>query len=113
LAQKNYAAFSALICHDGTLDPTLRAMVEKSMHDSFDLASSHKAPEITFIPVPTTQLTSFNFQGKAYEINLKPVELLQVKFTDVAPTNGLQSVQFPLGLKDGNLLIATTKEKGS
>jgi len=114
VAQKDFDAFSALLCKDGSLDAEMKGVVEKMTHETFDTIVSEPAPAYQFSPVPSNQLTSFTHNGKNYEMNLKPIKLIKISFPNAAVnTSAGGTWSFPLGVKEGALLIVQTVEKSS
>ncbi len=112
VAQKDFGTFSALLCKDGSLDAEMKGMVEKMTHETFDKIASEPAPAYQFSPVSSNQLTSFTRNGKNYEMNLKPVELIKISFPNPGTNTAAGGTwSFPLGVKEGALLIVQTVEK--
>ena len=80
--------------------------------ETSDKIISEPAPAYQFSPVPSNQLTSFTRNGKNYEMNLKPMELIKISFPNAAANTAAGGTwSFPLGVKEGTLLIVQTVEK--
>jgi hypothetical protein len=112
IAQKNFESFSSLYCHDGTLNNDMKNMLQKVYRDTFNNILANPSPDYQFVPPPSNQITSYVQNGKTYSANLKIAMLLQVRNSKAAPNQpGLISINFPLGVKDGSMMITGMTEK--
>jgi hypothetical protein len=109
VGQKDFAAFSALHCQKGTVDPAMKDQLDKFSRGLFDTIAGMSSPDYEFVQPPAKMLTSFSHEGKNYEPNLKIVGLLQVHDPNGKPNTAAGGTwSFPLGVDNGALMIVQT-----
>jgi hypothetical protein len=109
VALKDYKVFLGLSSQSGTVDPAMNDRLHKMTEQLFDMIAAMSAPEYKFNPPAANQASSFAFEGKTYEPNLKIVMLLQVHDPNAAagsPASGTWGI--PLGVENGSLKVVQT-----
>jgi hypothetical protein len=108
-AAKDFKAFSALYCQDGTIDPAMKDQLDKFYQGLFNMLGAMAVVDYAFAAPPANQPTSFLHNGKTYQPNLPIVALLQFHNPAVGGVvNGPGTWSLPLGIKDGSLMIVQT-----
>jgi hypothetical protein len=108
VAQKDFKAFSAMYADGGTVDPAMKDKVTKMSQDFFNTITSMSDPVYEFKAPSPTQPTSFEFEGKTYQPNLKIVDLLQVRDLKAASSVAAGTWGIPLGVDHGSLKVVQT-----
>jgi hypothetical protein len=108
IAQKDFKAFCSLYSRQGTVDPALKDKLDKGNQDLFNTISTMASPDYAFAAPAANQLTSFTYQGKSYETNLKVLLVLQIHDLNAPPNTASGTWSIPLGIDNGVLMITET-----
>jgi hypothetical protein len=86
----------------------MKDKVTKMSQDFFNTITSMSDPVYEFKAPSPTQPTSFEFEGKTYQPNLKIVDLLQVRDLKAASSVAAGTWGIPLGVDHGSLKVVQT-----
>ena len=106
LDAKDGSALLGLVFFDG-VEPQMKEMIAKQMTD----VAGKSVTSVALVETEPNQVFEYSIQGQDYTTNLKPIKMLKLEYDETIPLSGGRlskpSMSFPVGEKDGVLMITT------
>lgn len=106
LDAKDGSALLGLVFFDG-VEPQMKEMITKQIID----VAKKSVHSLALVETEPGQIFEYTIQGQVYRTNLKPIKMLKLEYEETIPlstgTLSNPSMSFPVGEKDGTLMITT------